>query len=382
MSTLKPLPLLGALGLTLAAAAPQATAQPICCYNCSSGGPSRTLAVPGRGLPSRALDQFMTIHDRYLSARTPAAILSSSSVFVGEIDGTWEDIDGYFSIPYTLPILGQMNILLRGFPTQSLGGNRYAVSGWDRSVYWLDVGDGTPRLLQALELASDYVPDPDDYFHGSPDVLNTCVTGAGCTLNLVPYLRYQEFGADYSERGVEENEIRFDEIQMAFVTDSNGDAIDAAVLFNDQTPTDPIQPFQEGDTILLSTLAYKIDEPEYIYALGYMPAFEPLQPSANITRANFVPGVDFIDPDLPANLDAGNRPVRLILDASNGDGSGYGIGGTRTAEFAYGGPFDLGFKWKDAQGFVFRDGLEAPRPAPGSAAKSTSRWSLLRVRTG
>ncbi len=377
MSLPKPLPLLGALGLTLAAAAPTTLAQPICCYNCGSGGPARPLALPGRGQPSAALDHFQRIHDRHTRVRTPAATLSSTSVFVGEIEGSWEDVDGYFSIPYTLPVLGQMNILLRGFPTQPLGGNRYAVSGWDRSVYWLDVGDGLPRLLQALELAEDYVPDAADYFYDSPDVRDTCVVGAGCTLNLVPYLRYQEFGADYTTRGVEENDIRFDEIQMAFVTDSSGDAIDAAVLFNDETPTDPIQPFQQGDTILLSTLAYKIDEPEYIYALGYMDVFEPLQASANITRANFVPGVDFVDPDLPANLDAGNRPVRLILDASNGDGGGYGIGGTRKAEFAYGGPFDLGFLWKDAAGYIFKDGLEPLQGTTAAATGSTAKWRLV-----
>jgi hypothetical protein len=378
MSVLKPLPLLGALGLTLAGAAPQAAAQPICCYNCGPNGPARTVALPGRAQPSRALEQFMAIQQRHSRTVSPAVLLSDPSIFVGEINGTWEDIDGYFTIPYTLPVLGQMNILLRGFPTQPLGGNRYAVTGWDRSVYWLDVGDGTPRLLQALELATDYVPAEEDYFYDTPEVRTTCVIGAGCTLNLVPYLRYQEFGANYSNRGHNENGVRFDQIQMAFVTDDNGDAIDAAVLFDDAAPTTPIQPFQQGDTILLSTLAYKIDEPEYIYALGYMDVFEPLQPSANITRANYVPGVDFVDPDLPANLDAGNRPVRLILDASNGDGGGYGTGGTRTAEFAYGGPFDLGFLWKDAQAFVFRDGLETLVPANRGAAKSAPRWSWVR----
>lgn len=332
--------------------APTAVASPICCVNCS--GPEVRVALPRTSLQ---VERWLA---RQPAPRSPEQATAGAGTFYGEIAGAWDDVDGYFTVPYEVEGLGTLEILLRGFATTPLGGSHYAVSGWDRSVYWLDVGDGMPRLLQALELANDYVPEPDDYFFDSQDVVDTCTPGAGCTLNLVPYLRYREFGADYSNRGYRENGEAFDEVQMAFVTDGVGDAIDAAVLFEEGIGTDPIQPFFEGDEIFMSIIAYKMDEPEFVYALGYMKAFASLQGSASISRANLIPGVDYMDPELPPDLDAGERPVRLVLDASAGGGEGYGTGGPREAgTFAYGGPFDLGFTWSAAQEFLYRNGYEA-----------------------
>ena len=365
------------LALALLSAASSVLATPMCC-NCNSGGPTRATATYRMQMQERLLDRLMPRRGaRALSP--PLSPHDDPTAFYGDIAGDWDDVDGYFSLPYNVATVGQLNILLRGFPARPVGGGRYAVEGWDRSVYWLDVGDGTPRLLQALELASDYVPESDDYFFDSDAVTKTCSAGARCTLNLVPYLRYQEFGADYTDRGAEENGVHFDEIQLAFVTDGDGDAIDAAVLFDEEEVPEAIQPFELGDKILLATLAYKIDEPEYIYALGYMTAFAPLTLDAGISRANHVPGVDFMDPDLPADLDAGNRPVRLILDASAGRGDGYGTGGTRPPDaFFYGGPFDLGFTWKNAQSFLHRDGFETLVPASVASKRAASTASLVR----
>jgi len=357
------------LAITLLGAASCVLATPICC-NCNSGGPSRPMATEKIQMREHALDRLVPRGNASKVSPLPSS-LDDPTTFYGDIAGNWDDVDGYFSLPYSVANLGELNILLRGFPARSVGGDRYAVEGWDRSVYWLDVGDGTPRLLQALELAGDYVPVAGDYFFGSETVVDTCSAGAGCTLNLVPYLRYQEFGADYSHRGAEEGGVKFDEIQLAFVTNGQGDAIDAAVLFDAEEVPDAIQPFELGDKILLATLAYKIDEPEYIYALRYMAAFAPLALNAGISRANYIPGTDFIDPELPADLDAGNRQVRLILDASSGRGDGYGTGGARPpGAFFYAGPFALGFVWKNAQSFVFRDGFEALVPA-GAKPKLT-----------
>jgi hypothetical protein len=363
------------LALTLLGAASGVLATPMCC-NCNSGGPTRLIA--NEKMQTRdALDRLAP--GGHASKTLPAPSLDDPTAFYGDIAGKWDDVDGYFSLPYSVAEEGELNILLRGFPARSVGGDRYAVEGWDRSVYWLDVGDGTPRLLQALELARDYVPEEDDYFFDSEAVASTCSVGAGCTLNLVPYLRYQEFGADYTDRGAEENGVVFDEIQLAFVTDGEGDAIDAAVLFDEEEVPEAIQPFELGDKILLATLAYKIDEPEYIYALGYMEAFAPLELDAGISRANYIPGTDFVDPELPADLDAGNRPVRLILDASSGRGDGYGTGGTRPpGAFSYAGPFALGFVWKNAQSFVYRDGFEALVPVGATSKLGRPARSLVR----
>ena len=348
-----------------------ALAAPICCVNCS--GPDVLIAAVPRTSP-RTSTQVERWLARRPAPRSPDQVASDSSTFFGTIEGEWEYVDGYFTLPYQVDGLGTLEILLRGFPTTTTANSVYAVSGWDRSVYWLDAGDGMPRLLQALELVRDYVPEPDDYFFDSKDVVDICKPGAGCTLNLVPYLRYREYGADYTDRGYRENGEVFDEIQMAFVTDGLGDAIDAAVLFEEDIGTDPIQPFFEGDEIFMAIIAYKMDEPEYVYALGYMESFATLNLKAGISRANLIAGEDFTDPDLPPDLNAGDRPVRLVLDASIDADEGYGTGGARPkGEFAYGGPFDLGFTWRDAQQFLFRNGYEALLPSSRSVGQKLVR---------
>ena len=358
-------------------------AQPICCYNCGSGGPAK-LAVAKQDFQQRSA--WNEQRSRVPASALPDLDLKPSRAaqrkFIGSIAGTWDNVDGYITIPYPVDGTGELDILLRGFPAEASGEpDTYRIPKWDRSLYWLEMDNQPPRLLQALELTADYVPVPGDDYHDSMDngpgtVTGDCTLGAGCTLNLIPYLRYREAGADYSaptfprDNFLPGNSSGFIEVGMSFVTDADGDAIDARVLFDGGRA----EAFFVGDSIQMATLAYKIDEPEYIYALGYA-AFVDLDESATISRRQYVPGVDFADPSLPEDLNAGSRPIRLIIDASVSQGDDYSQGGGREGSFAYGGPFEQGFTWQQAPAHIEEDSFERPRVVPqAGVAKQRSSW--------
>ncbi|MCK7594398.1 hypothetical protein [Pseudomarimonas salicorniae] len=368
-----------------ACAAPVLRANPICCYNCHTTGPS-----PQSVSKLEFRQQVPAWADMMAKVRRHPGELATgggtSAKFVGAVEGTWDDVDGYITIPYRVAGLGELDILLRGFPALPTASEAtYATPRWDRRLYWLEMDGQPPRLLQALELDDDYVPEAGDgYFdavdNGPGTVTGDCTTGAGCTLNFIPYFRYREAGVDYSDPQFPRddflpgNTAGFIEVGMSFVTDAQGDAIDARVLFSDGRR----EPFFVGDSIQLATLAYKMDEPEYIYALGYAP-FVVLDDSAVIVRRAYIPGEDFSDAALPPDLDAGDRPVRLVLDASTAQGDGYSAGGARAQDaFAYGGPFDLGFTWRRAPTHVIGDSFERPRAVPQAAAK-LGRTSWIRA---
>lgn len=267
--------------------------------------------------------------------------------------GTWEDVDGYFTFAYFYPTVGDLDLLIRGFPAVRVpNSNDYRVEEWDRSAYWLEVDGNPPRLLQALELSADFVPETGQIFADNPDVVATCTSGAGCTLNFVAYFRYRQSNAAPNA---------YQDLSGAFVTDGEGDAIDFVLFIEDaQGNVTGNERLTAGDQIELNLLGFRIEDPEFIFAISYAPALTLHPDTTAIRRANYVPGVDFADSTLPPDLNAGARRIRLILDASNGAGEDYSDPGPRSGTFAYGGPFPLAFTWGQAADYLHRDGLERP----------------------
>lgn len=292
-----------------------------------------------------------------LAARTALRRSADSNGNVGKFVGTappgkWDDVDAYFTFAWFYPEIGQVDLLLRGFPALRDGASdNYRVDEWDRSLYWLEVTGQPSRLIQALELTADFVPEAGELFADNPDVVSTCTPGAGCTVNFVAYFRYRQEGAAPGT---------FEDLSGAFVTEGDGDAIDFLVFTEDeQGQVVGEERISGGDQIELNLLGFRMDEPEYIYAFQYAP-FVTLQPeTTSISRANYLPGIDFVDPALPPNLNAADQEIRLVLDASSEAGTGYvGGGNSRPGNYAYGGPFRLGFTWGQAIDFLHRGSFE------------------------
>jgi hypothetical protein len=283
----------------------------------------------------------------------------------GQLDGEWDHVDGNVVFTYdfsaTYPDVGRLQIFVRGMPAlREAGTNRYSVE-WDRSSYWLDFdGDGpqVPRLLPALQLVGSYVPlqtnDPYPEFADNPDVVADCTASTPCTIQLSEHTLLREPGVDYGS---------YPDLaapaDLLFVADRSGQAI-AGVLdvYDENDEFVETKDLVEDDELQLSVVAYKHSEPQFIYIIQST-TFVALQPALRIELQNYIPGVDFQDPMLASDLNAGERRMKLLLDAYLENGS--------QVSWGFGGPFDLGFTWAHALDFLHHSSFESPQPAPNAA---------------
>ncbi len=282
----------------------------------------------------------------------------------GELSGAWDTVDAYLTFPYRFPDSGfEAQVLLRGFDVgPPVDGTRYRVDAWDRTIYWLDfdVADPAkvPRLLATLQLADGYQPQPNDAFpefRTDAAVIDACAA-ADCTINWVPYVLLREAGRDYASYPDAAADA-----SMYFVADAQGDALVAVMDISDASGNFERTDFlYEGDELEVSTIAYRISEPGFVYIVKVMNA-EVLGNGFAIERRHYIPGEDFEDPDLVDDLDAANRPIRLLIDAQRGN----------PAEFQFAGPFDLGYTWGKVPHFVFGSDFESR--AVATAAKLVRR---------
>ena len=273
---------------------------------------------------------------------------------LGEIAGEWTGVDGYVTYTQEFPAVGFLQILLRGYETTRDGtSNRYRAD-WDRRIYWLNFdgdGPGIPHLLAALELSSNYVPaanDPFPEFNSDANVLAACTVSNPCSLNWVPFVLYRDPMTDYT--GYPEGAADSD---LLFVANANGDAVAVSLdLYDANGQPNGRTPLNSGDELQLSTIGYKLDEPGFVYVLGYMD-FVTLDTGVRIERRYYLPGQDFVDPNL-VNLNAGPRKIKFLLDAYLQNGN--------TSSYAFGGPFTQGFTWSGVPDFLFRGNMESLVP--------------------
>jgi len=277
---------------------------------------------------------------------------------LGEISGSWNIVDGYITYTQdftaTQPQIGILQILLRGYETTREGStNRYRVD-WDRRIYWLNYdggGPGIPHLLGALELTADYVPsvgDPFPEFNANATVMAQCTLADPCTINWSPYLLFRDPLTNYSAypEGAAEADL-------LFVANATGDSIAVSLdLYDELGEPNGSTTLSAGDELELSTIGYKLSEPGFVYIASYMD-FVTLGSQFSIEREHYIPGVDFVDPDL-VGLNAGGRRVKFLLDAQTGSGA--------NTVYAFGGPYSQGFNWAGAPDFLFRGNLESLVP--------------------
>lgn len=270
---------------------------------------------------------------------------------LGEIDGQWTRVDGYVSYTQNYPSVGLFQILLRGYEvTREGSSNRYRAE-WDRRIYWLNFdgsGPGIPYLMGSLEFVSNYVPaanDPFPEFNGDANVLAECTLASPCSINVLPYVLYRDPVTDYSAYpdGAADSDL-------LFVANADGDAVAVSLdLFDANGQPDGRTSLNSGDELQLSTIGYKLDEPGFVYIVGYMD-FVTIDTGVSIEREYYLPGQDFVDPNL-ASFDAGPRKIKFLLDAYLQNGN------SRT--YAFGGPFALGFTWSGVPDFLFGGNMES-----------------------
>jgi hypothetical protein len=288
------------------------------------------------------------------AVRQANGALAGNINLVGEIAGEWTGVDGYVTYTQNFPALGFFQVLLRGYgATRDGTSNRYRAD-WDRRIYWLNFdgdGPGIPHLLASLEMLGTYVPaanDPFPEFNNNANVLAQCTVSSPCSINWVPYVLYRDPLTDYS--GYPDGAADSD---LLFVANTNGDAVAVSLdLYDANGQPDGRTTLNSGDELQLSTIGYKLDEPGFVYIVGYMD-FVTLDTGVSIERKYYLPGQDFVDPNL-VDLNPGPRKIKFLLDAYRQNGS--------NRSYAFGGPFTLGFTWSGVPDFLFRSNMEALVP--------------------
>jgi hypothetical protein len=347
--------------------------------NSGGGRAAEPKAIPAGFLSDRLAHRGANVAPRgQLGTRLKGVSADDGLILSGRIEGQWDSVDGYVTFPYLFavaPELGTLQVLVRGFEVQNPpGSDEYRVERWDRKAYWLrfdgnDPAD-VPRLVPAVELLEGFDPSTDTTYPelaSDPEVIATCASEA-CSVQQIPYVELREDGVDYSAYPDGAAQA-----SLLFVSDAAGDAIAAVLdIFDANGEFERTDFLYVGDSIKLYTNAYRMEEPDVRYLVEYVD-FQLLDDGFQIERQHYIPNTDFLDSDLPPDLDAGNRPMRFLLDAQRDDGQG----GT---QFAYGGPFPLGMRWSQVPDFLFAGTFEQVSPVAARPADATKR--LVRNRPG
>lgn len=338
---------------------------------------SEVRAVPAGFLRDRLAHRAVVPGLRPPRAVSKGMAGSDSLMLTGRLAGTWESVDGYVTFPYRFagaPELGEMQILVRGFEVQPLpGGEEYRVEQWDRLAYWLrfdgnDPAD-TPRLVAAVELLEGFDPLTNTTYPelAQEQVVQDTCTQEACSVQWIPYVELKEDGRDYSAYPDGAAQAA-----LLFVADAAGDAIAAVLdIFDAAGNLERTDNLYIGDEIKLYSNAYRLDEPDLRYLVEYV-GFQRLDAGFLIERRHYIPNTDFLDSDLPADLEAGTRPMNFLLEGARSNGQG-------GSEFAYGGPYPLRLQWAQVPEFVFRGEFE--RAPVLTTASAVVGKSLVRRRT-
>jgi len=350
----------------------EATIWPCMMPDCPAGagearGPNGFGAPPG-GLNPMAIRYQATfrreawtgskLQQRYLD-RTHAPTAANGSfvteTLTGDLAGDWDVVTGFVTFPFSFDGIETDYLLVRGLPTERLsGGDTYQVGHWKRAAYWIDAGDGVPRLLASELLNPNYVPSLEDPFVD------------GGELNYAQLVLYREQGRDYSAYT---EEAAFG--NLFFVVDpASGEVINAAIdLYDAGNLYEKTVFLFEGDSLLPLLISYKLAEPEFLYFAEYGD-FITLSQEFNIGLADHVPGRHFVDPALSnVGFDAAAAPLNLLLE-------GFASVPGDDPLWAYSDVFPLNYTWNEA-GQIFESDFE---PLVGETT-STLQRSVVRQRS-
>ena len=249
---------------------------------------------------------------------------------VGQLEGSWDAVTGVIAFPYQSEGGLDLFQVALTLPAASVGEDQYAASGWHREAFFLDTGDGVPRLVSAELIDPEFVPDPQDALFES---------GQLWAVTYLPYREIEElerdpnFYADY-DGGASNADLRF-------VTDDEGDVLQLAVdiydAFDEYLYT--VEP-QIGDQFNLGFKGYDLAEPDIFYIHYYFADTVAITDDMSLERRYYVPSAA-TDPELPDGFDSADLDLFLILE---------GVSEVNDeATFAYNTPTTLGYTWGMAQ---------------------------------
>ncbi len=289
----------------------------------------------------------------------PTSNSTQSVTLLGEFRGAWDFVTGWLSFPYLDDDGEEVQVLLRGFFTEESEANHYSLGQWDGKLFWIDLGDGVPRLLPAQPWESNYVPEPGEL---------PAVSGR---LYHVGYLLFRQAGVSYpADQWADEAATA----ELWFVMDENDEQVleFSIDLFNDNGDYLESRYLAAGDSLQIFTTAYDMADPYVVILIDYM-EMKTLNSLPTITQAHWMPNIDFTDSDLAAKaavgFDASAIELELMFEGEWYDDLGFTTYGYSNP------PTALGYTWGEAKQIAA--GVVSSSTASSSGGGGALVWLLL-----
>ncbi|MGJ8670017.1 MAG: hypothetical protein ACSHXK_11060 [Oceanococcus sp.] len=307
-------------------------------------------------------DDTLKSHISYKRLRTPVDSNSSmrknlgGETLQGTIAGVQDEVYAY--VTYISPYFDQedLYVVTLGLPAQKQAEQNYSASGWFREAYFLDLGDGLPRLLAASLIDTDFIPESGD------------ALSQGGQLWVSQYLMYQEaeelardpkYYDSFANRPLN--------AEIRFVTDDNGDVLELAIDIYDvfQEYQYTVSP-QAGDRINPGMQSFALSDPNYLWVSFYFEQPVPISPEFLSLKRDYIVPDALLDPELPEGFSAADLDVYLLLEGYNAE----------TENFAYGTPQALGYTWGEAKNKTPAGGSASGAMTPLLLSLLISLWGL------
>lgn len=288
--------------------------------------------------------------------RAPAKALGGETL-QGTLAGEWDQVFGAVVYPGGLEDEpGEFFLVGIALPASATAPGQYDVPGWHREGFFLDAGDGVPRLVAASLLDPAFVPEAG----GAHSVAGQ--------LWVSQYVLYQEieelqrnpdFYATYPEGA--------SNADFSFVTDDDGQVLELLVDVYDEFDQYmySVRP-QPGDLYNPGSTAYELSQPDFVFIGYYFDELLPFGDDVSLVRDHIVPSAE-TDPTLPDGVDTAGLEMFLILEGGRETTDG-------GAEFGYGDLIPLGYTWGEAK--ILLDGDIGNDPDDGSPRGSGGSGAL------
>lgn len=242
--------------------------------------------------------------------------------FSGTLAGNWQEIIGNVCFWHTYPGSQETQlILIIGLPAVPTGNGNYKTTGWDKKVFWIDVGDGVP-----MHLPMQFTTSLDE--NGNPVTDSKSYTANN--------LFYRLPGKDYSKF-----EFGGQMANMWISTDLDNTPLYCSIDLYDENGeyTETVEP-KAGDQIQSWTSSIAVDEPGAFYMTTMEDTYRTITRSMRIFYDHLTPNVDFDNAKTKDLIDFSEVELIYILSAMNVDDMGIPTYGLST-------PVNSNTKWKN-----------------------------------
>lgn len=243
--------------------------------------------------------------------------------FSGTLEGSWNHVVGLLCFPFRDKVdREEYYACIIGLRAEPLGNNQYQSTGWDKKVFWIDVGDRAPMHVFAIYYPYCVV-DGVRYDH---------VYYAPNFLYLPPDGNPETDTPRDMEIWITVNQNKEVEKTWIKVYDETGD-------------TSVRKELENGDQLLSFVSAIKPGEPEYFYGYTIEDRYQIVKKKPVFSYAHLTPNVDFVNEMTKDYIDFEKVSLFYVLF-----GQGYTIDGMADYEYSPSltQPLGQGLQWGDS----------------------------------